>query len=47
MITDLPQKGPLSNPMDIGKQGPYSQLGGEFVLGPGKFQYLVLGRCRN
>lgn len=30
------QKGPLKHPGLIGKQGNISQLGGEFVLGPGK-----------
>lgn len=29
------QNGPLKNPSLIGKQGNISQLGGEFVLGPG------------
>ncbi|ETW86562.1 hypothetical protein HETIRDRAFT_307693 [Heterobasidion irregulare TC 32-1] len=29
------KRGPLKNPMHIGKQGNLSQLGGEFVFGPG------------
>lgn len=31
------QKGPLLNPHHMGKQGNLSQLGGDFVLGPGMF----------
>jgi hypothetical protein len=29
------QRGPLKNPSHIGKQGNISQLGGDFILGPG------------
>ena len=29
------QRGPLKNPLHIGKQGNISQLGGDFILGPG------------
>jgi hypothetical protein len=29
------QRGPFKNPSHIGKQGNISQLGGDFILGPG------------
>lgn len=29
------QRGPLKNPSLIGKQGKLSQLGGDFIFGPG------------
>jgi len=35
------QNGPISNPRLIGKQGNISQLGGEFILGPGKHRLLI------
>jgi hypothetical protein len=37
MLNPPRQRGPLTNPLDIGKQGPYAQLGGDFVLGPGAY----------
>ena len=47
------QNGPVTNPGLIGKQGNISQLGGEFILGPGKlpiyYQFLdsnVFSGCR-
>ncbi|RXW14940.1 hypothetical protein EST38_g10918 [Candolleomyces aberdarensis] len=39
-------KGPMKNPVLIGKQGNISQLGGEFIFGPGK-QCLFASRMRN
>jgi len=32
----------LKNPLHIGKQGNFSQLGGEFVLGPGIWLHIIL-----
>ena len=31
------QNGPIKNPSHFGKQGNLSQLGGDFVFGPGMF----------
>jgi hypothetical protein len=34
------QTGPIKNPSLIGKQGKLSQLGGDFIFGPGLFGHL-------
>ncbi|KAK0202291.1 AhpC/TSA antioxidant enzyme-domain-containing protein [Desarmillaria ectypa] len=39
-------KGPLKNPSLIGKQGKISQLGGDFVFGPGK-ECIFASRMQN
>ncbi len=33
------QQGPLKNPLLVGKQGPVSQNGGDFIFGPGKYAF--------
>ena len=38
LSTEHPSKrGPLKRPYMIGKTGNFSQLGGDFILGPGMF----------
>jgi hypothetical protein len=47
MLNPSRQRGPLTNPLDIGKQGPYAQLGGDFVLGPGVYCACALAALLN